>query len=114
MSERGPAIGIDVGGTKIAALLVGRDGSVLAREVRHTPAEDQQATLDAMVGAARAIATTDVVGVGVAAAGMVDLEGLMRYAPNLAWRDTPLGPVRGRRAGPAGAGGQRRQRRRVG
>ncbi len=58
MSERGPAIGIDVGGTKIAALLVGRDGSVLTREVRHTPADDQQATLDAMVEAARAIATS--------------------------------------------------------
>jgi glucokinase len=95
VSERGPAIGIDVGGTKIAALLVGRDGSVLAREIRHTPAEDQQATLDAMVGAARAIAATDVVGVGVAAAGMVDPGGLMRYAPNLAWRDTPLAPFVG-------------------
>jgi glucokinase len=95
VSVRGPAIGIDVGGTKIAALLVDRDGAVLAREVRPTPAEDQRATLDTMVDAARAIATADVVGVGVAAAGMVDLEGLMRYAPNLSWRDAPLAPFVG-------------------
>ena len=90
MTEPGPAIGIDVGGTKTAALLVGRDGTVLARDVRPTPADDQRATLETMVGAARAVATTEVVGVGIAAAGMVDLQGVLRYSPNLAWRDAPL------------------------
>ncbi|MDQ3210124.1 MAG: ROK family protein [Actinomycetota bacterium] len=90
MIELGPAIGIDVGGTKTAALLVGRDGTVLARDVRETPTGDQQATLETMVEAARAVATPEVVGVGIAAAGMVDLDGLMRYAPNLALRDAPL------------------------
>ena len=90
MNELGPAIGIDVGGTKTAALLVRRDGTVLARDVRPTPAEDQQATLETMVEAARAVATADVTGVGIAAAGMVDLQGVLRYAPNLAWRDAPL------------------------
>ncbi len=90
MNEPGPAIGIDVGGTKTAALLVGPDGTVLARDVRPTPAEDQQATLETMVEAARAVATTEVVGVGIAAAGMVDLQGVLRYSPNLAWRDAPL------------------------
>lgn len=92
MSASGPAIGIDVGGTKTAALLVGRDGAVLAREVRPTPAEDQLATLDTMVDAAKAVAATGVVGVGIAAAGMVDVDGVMRFAPNLSWRDTPLAP----------------------
>ncbi len=95
MSERGPAIGIDVGGTKTAALLVDPDGTVLAREVRPTPADDQQATLDTMVEAARTIATPEVVGVGIAAAGIIDLDGLMRYSPNLAWRDAPLAPFVG-------------------
>ena len=90
MSESGPALGIDVGGTKTAVALVGRDGAVLAREVRPTPAEDQQATLETMVELARSVMAEDVVGVGIAAAGMVDVGGTMRYAPNLAWRDVPL------------------------
>jgi glucokinase len=90
VSESGPAIGIDVGGTKTAAALVGRDGVVLAREVVPTPAEDQRGTLEAMVEAARSLMVEGVVGVGIAAAGMVDLSGTMRYAPNLAWRDVPL------------------------
>lgn len=90
MSEPGPAIGIDVGGTKTAAALVRRDGAVLARDVRPTPAEDQHATLETMVELARSVMTEGVVGVGIAAAGMVDLEGTMHYAPNLAWRDVPL------------------------
>jgi glucokinase len=90
VSESGPAIGIDVGGTKSAAALVGRDGAVLARAVRPTPAEDQHATLETMVELARSVMIEGVVGVGIAAAGMVDLEGTMRYAPNLAWRDVPI------------------------
>jgi len=90
VSELASAIGIDVGGTKTAAALVGPDGAVLAREVRPTPAEDQRATLDTMVELARSVMTDGVVGVGIAAAGLVDLEGTMRYAPNLAWRDVPL------------------------
>lgn len=93
MTEPGPAIGIDVGGTKTAALLVDRDGMVLEREVRPTPAEDQQATLETMVEAAREVAAAAsgvVIGVGIAAAGMVDREGILRYAPNLSWRDAPL------------------------
>src|SRR6266540_6228803 len=32
----------------------------------------------------------DVLALGVGAAGMVSLEGVMRYAPNVAWREFPL------------------------
>ncbi|HET9309733.1 MAG TPA: ROK family protein [Actinomycetota bacterium] len=90
MNTTGPAIGIDAGGTKTAAVLVERDGTVLARESRLTPAQDEQATLETMVATAKAVATPEATGVGVAAAGMVDLDGVVRYAPNLAWRDEPL------------------------
>ncbi|MGW1551836.1 ROK family protein, partial [Streptomyces sp. NPDC002346] len=34
----GPVIGLDLGGTKIAAALFGADGTVLARHTRPTPA----------------------------------------------------------------------------
>ena len=90
MTQDRPAIGIDVGGTKTAALLVDRKGGVLAREVRPTPADDERATLDAMVEAARALDVPSAAGVGIAAAGMVDRKGTMRYAPNLSWRDVAL------------------------
>src|SRR5947209_20049607 len=43
------AIGLDVGGTKIAAMRVDGDGTILARERVPTPADDMAATLDSMV-----------------------------------------------------------------
>ncbi|HEX7247024.1 MAG TPA: ROK family protein, partial [Actinomycetota bacterium] len=90
MTDDRPAIGIDVGGTKTAALLVDRDGGVLGREVRVTPADDERATLATMVEAARALGAPSAAGVGIAAAGMVDRGGTMRFAPNLSWRDVAL------------------------
>lgn len=85
------ALGIDVGGTKIAALRVDAAGRVLAREIVPTPADDQQATLAAMADAGRAVASRDTVAVGISAAGLVTHPGgVMRYAPNLVWRDADL------------------------
>jgi len=85
------AIGIDVGGTKIAAMRVGADGVILARETVPTPADDMAATLDAMVGAARAVVAGDVRAAGVGAAGLVEFAtGTLTFAPNLAWRDAHI------------------------
>ena len=85
------ALGIDVGGTKIASLLVDRSGSVVARDVRPTPADDQTATLDAMEASARAVIDPLTAAVGISAAGLVERgTGILRFAPNLAWRDAPL------------------------
>jgi glucokinase len=87
----GEAIGLDIGGTKINAFRVARDGSILARSHAPTPAEDQEATLAKMIELALGLRTPDVVAVGVGAAGMVDSgEGVLRFAPNLAWRDLPI------------------------
>lgn len=67
------------------------DGTVLARDVRPTPADDQAATLATMVGSANAVMDPAVGSVGIAAAGLVEVEtGILRFAPNLAWRDVPL------------------------
>lgn len=85
------AVGIDVGGTKTAAALVGGDGSVLALETLPTPADDVEATLETIVKAARAVMTPGVGGVGIAAAGLVAWKtGELVFAPNLAWRQVPL------------------------
>lgn len=87
----GEAIGIDVGGTKINAFRVTRDGTVAERTSRPTPADDEAATLSAMVELARSLLTTDVIAVGVGAAGMIDSkEGVLGFAPNLAWRNLPI------------------------
>ncbi len=85
------AVGIDVGGTKTAAALVGGDGTVLALETLPTPADDMDATLATVVKVARAVMTPEVIGVGIAAAGLVDRwTGKLVFAPNLAWRQVPL------------------------
>jgi len=85
------AIGIDVGGTKTAAMRVSREGAVVAREILPTPADDMAATLETIVAAAKTVATDDVVAAGIAAAGLVETAtGILRFAPNLAWRDAPL------------------------
>ena len=96
MTAPGLAVGIDVGGTKIAALLVDRAGRARRQGDRATPADDQPATPRPMVDAAKALSSDDVIAVGVAAAGLIDLDGVMRFAPNLAWRDVPLAAHVGR------------------
>lgn len=91
MGARGQAVGLDVGGTKISGLRVAHDGRILARDAVETPAEDPEATIAAMVFAARGLVTPDVIAVGVGAAGMVDAStGVLRFAPNLAWRELPI------------------------
>jgi len=85
------AIGLDVGGTKTAAARVAPDGSIVARATLPTPADDMAATLDTVLEAARAVLSPDVRAVGIAAAGLVEsATGILRFAPNLAWRDVPL------------------------
>jgi glucokinase len=87
----GEAIGLDIGGTKINAFRVARDGSILARSNAPTPAEDEEATLAKMIELAGGLRAENVVAVGVGAAGMVDSsQGELRFAPNLAWRDLPI------------------------
>lgn len=83
------AIGIDVGGTKIAAARVDEDGRVLARFGCPSPATDEAGLADAMAEAARAVLAPDVVAVGVGAAGLVQ-DGVLRAAPNLAWEEFPI------------------------
>jgi glucokinase len=89
----GLTIGIDVGGTKIAAGVVGLDGKIGARTHRDTPANSVDATAAAICdAAAELIAAHDVEAVGIGAAGFVSSDrSTVLFAPNLAWRDEPLG-----------------------
>lgn len=99
----GVAIGVDVGGTKLAAGLVAADGSVLDR-VRYDTPDTASAIVDRIVEVAADLAQrhhlTDPA-VGVGAAGLVDTQGTVRFAPNLPWRDFALGDaLRARLSGP--------------
>ena len=88
----GLAVGIDIGGTKIAGGVVDEHGKVLATARRESPATDTDAierNVEDLVSELRA--DHDVVAVGVGAAGFVDSKrATVLFAPNLAWRDEPL------------------------
>ncbi len=89
------AIGVDVGGTKVEGLLVdvSREADlILDRRRVETPALDAEATARTIVSVARDLLAgrSDLIAVGVGTAGMVTLDGVVRYAPNVAWREFPL------------------------
>jgi glucokinase len=88
----GQTIGVDIGGTKIAAGVVSHEGAVVARVRRQTPARDVGAIEDAVVSAVTELRRShDVEAVGIAAAGFVDAaRSVITFAPNLAWRDEPI------------------------
>ena len=85
-------IGVDVGGTKVAAGVVDANGVILATTRRDTPADDPTRTADVIADAVRELAAEhDVVAVGLGAAGFVDASrSTVMFAPNLAWREEPL------------------------
>jgi glucokinase len=89
-----PALGIDIGGTKVAGGLVAPDGAVLATARRATPGASVEETEDAIVAVVEEIAREHgrpVVGVGVGAAGWFDRTGdTVLFSPHLAWRNSTL------------------------
>ncbi|HEX8498817.1 MAG TPA: ROK family protein, partial [Actinomycetales bacterium] len=89
----GLTIGVDVGGTKIAAGVVDDEGALLATTRRETPATDAALIEEQIQSAVDELrAGHEITSVGVAAAGFVDSRtGTVLFAPNLAWRDEPLG-----------------------
>jgi glucokinase len=89
------AIGVDAGGTKVKGVLVDADrpeDPILDRRVAETPALDAEAATRTIVAVARELMAGhgEVCALGIGAAGMVDLDGVMRFAPNVAWREFPL------------------------
>ncbi len=88
-------IGVDIGGTKIAAGLVSSDGRIVSADSEPTP--------DDAAGIAPVVATlverllaqrsddVDVGGIGIGAAGFIDVDrATVRFAPNIDWIDEPL------------------------
>lgn len=90
------AVGVDVGGTKLAAGVVNGRGTVLARARRDTPAREAERIAPLVVELARDLAAEagadSLLPIGVGAAGVVDRDGVMRFAPNIDW--PPRYPLR--------------------
>ena len=85
-------IGVDVGGTKVAAGVVGSDGRIVEKLKRSTPAASPAQTEQVIADVVAELASRhDVAAVGLGAAGFVDkASSTVLFAPNLAWRNEPL------------------------
>ena len=88
----GLTVGVDVGGTKIAAGVVDEAGKLIASTRRETPATDTHLVLEAIADAVRELSSHHQIdAVGIGAAGFVDAgRAKVLFAPNLAWRDEDL------------------------
>jgi glucokinase len=85
-------IGVDVGGTKIAAGVVDEHGTIIEMVRRPTPAANASGTVDVISDAIRELlARYEIEAVGIGAAGFVEeSRSAVLFAPNLAWRHEPV------------------------
>ncbi|MFJ3958545.1 ROK family glucokinase [Arthrobacter sp. NPDC090010] len=86
------SIGIDIGGTKVAAGLVDHQGRILRSLRRETPGQDAarvEGVIEELVEELSVGMRATPVGIG--AAGWMDLDGgTVLFSPHLAWRNEPL------------------------
>ncbi|MGW3627854.1 ROK family glucokinase [Streptomyces sp. NPDC000880] len=87
----GLTIGVDIGGTKIAAGVVDEEGTILETHKVPTPSTPQgivEAICSAVGGAGKG---HEIEAVGIGAAGYVDdKRASVLFAPNIDWRHEPL------------------------
>ncbi|KQY59006.1 glucokinase [Aeromicrobium sp. Root495] len=92
MSGQQHGIGVDIGGTKIAAGLVDEAGHLLRSESVPTPQEADDIAVAVADLVEKLSADGAVSGIGIGAAGFVDIDrSTVIFAPNIDWRDEPLG-----------------------
>ncbi len=103
-----PNLGVDLGGTKLIAAVISSEGEIVAREYRSTRAEEGPEgvverifdAINRVVSLAR-VETSALGGVGIAAAGALDMErGVITASPNLpGWKNIPLRDIMEKRLG---------------
>ena len=96
----GLTIGVDVGGTKIAAGVVDDYGKIIARTRRDTP-EGTSPAVDAIVSISTELArSNEIDAVGIGFAGFVDSKrSTVLFSANLGWRDVNLAEAVSGRSG---------------
>jgi glucokinase len=95
-----PVVGIDLGGTKILAGVVGGDHKIMGRAKRPTPAiEGGPAILDAMIGCVdqaleeARVSRKDIAAAGIGSPGPLDIKsGTILFSANLNVRNFAIGP----------------------
>ncbi|KQR00726.1 glucokinase [Arthrobacter sp. Leaf141] len=92
LGRKGLAIGIDIGGTKVAAGVVDAEGRILREARRSTPGNDPRAVERVIVELVAELGQGHRIwSVGIGAAGWMDLDGgTVLFSPHLAWRNEPL------------------------
>ena len=91
-ARRGLSVGVDIGGTKVAAGVVDVRGTILAEARRPTPGQDPRA-VEAVIGELVRELSQDyrIRSVGIGAAGWMDpTNSTVLFSPHLAWRNEPL------------------------
>lgn len=85
-------VGVDVGGTKIAAGVVDPTGRIIAKSRKATPVRDVDAVVEVIVKLVGNFQENyELEAVGVGCAGLVDAaRSKVILAPNLGWTDEPL------------------------
>ncbi|WP_455282780.1 ROK family protein [[Eubacterium] cellulosolvens] len=87
-------VGVDLGGTKVATAILDREGHILSSHKYPTDSEKgSDSVVEDLVGCITERLRKDeydpkALGIGVA--GQIDVDGVVRSAPNLNWRDVPL------------------------
>lgn len=88
-------IGVDLGGTKVKTALVDTRGQIMSVHTYPTTAEKgpEGVIADILICVKNClgqVSESDPQALGIGVAGQVDLNGVVRYAPNLDWRNIAL------------------------
>jgi glucokinase len=88
-------IGVDIGGTKVAAGVVDKDGRIIEKVKRATPARNADASRAAILDVVRELLEhNEIEAIGLGAPGFVDeSRSTVLMTPNINWRHEPLRAV---------------------
>ncbi|MEX2540069.1 MAG: ROK family protein [Actinomycetota bacterium] len=88
------AVGVDLGGTKIAAGIVDLEGKILNRAELPSDIDDPNGIRDQIADLVDTLAPTNALGLGIGAAGIVNFAtGYYLFGPNTGLRDVELARV---------------------
>ncbi len=90
------SVGVDIGGTNITLALVRRDGKILKKTtfptvVNRGPDKILQDLTESIGELIKEVPRARILNIGIGAAGRIDQkEGIIKFSPNLFWRNIPI------------------------